>query len=260
MNTLVIFSPRTGSTILNELLAFQQQNVDLDEFLSSSIRLGTQGVFVNNIPTDILDEVRRLNSRYKGYTPHKTNFLPKINEYGYNWSAKCYAYNKDTVKYIIETVVNSETELFFTRRNSLKQQCWSAIMAEVREEEIKNTDTWSLHSSHVHTNKHKYPEIKLTQLDIRKAARTIKSIILSTNMVEELYKEFGGNMMVYEETIKLGDFSLAGISDESIQKYNALRVRMIKPDQILPEKYFSNYDEIDSLIERLIESKQNKVV
>ena len=252
MNTLVIFSPRTGSTILNELLAFQQQNVDLDEFLSSSIRLGTQGVFVNNIPTDILDEVRRLNSRYKGYTPHKTNFLPKINEYGYNWSAKCYAYNKDTVKYIIETVVNSETKLFFTQRNNLKQQCWSAIMAEVREEEIRNNVKLSSHSSHVHTNKHKYPDIKLTRLNIRKAARTIKTIILSANIVQEMYKEFGGTMLVYEETINIGDFSLAGITDESLQKYNALQLRMTKPSQISPEKYFSNYEEIDKLIEELM--------
>ena len=251
MNTLVIFSPRTGSTILNELLAFQHENVDLDEFLSHCIRLGTRGILVNNIPVSILDELRRLNVRYKGFTPHKTNFLSKINLSGYNWSAKCYASNIDTVRYIIETVGNSDTKILFTRRNNLKQQCWSAIMAEAREDELRDSIS-SSYSSHIHTNKHKYPEIKQKQLDIKKAAKTIKTTILSANIVKQLHEEFGGTMMTYEETISINDFSLSGITPETTQKYNELELQMIKPDYIPPEKYFHNYDEIDALIEQTL--------
>jgi len=257
MNTLVIFSPRTGSTILNELLAFQHNNVDLDEFLSSSIRLGTRGVLVNNIPKDIIDELRRLNVRYKNYSPYKTNFLPKINLSGHTWSAKCYAHNIDTVRYIIDTVVNSDTKLLFTKRNNLKQQCWSAIMAEARQTELIINNTLNSYSSHIHTNKHKYPEIKQTKLDTKTASRTIKTIILSANIVDEIYKEFGGIMMPYEETINISDFSLAGVTNETLQEYNNLELKMIKPIKINPEDYFSNYDEIDALVERNINNLNN---
>lgn len=251
MNTLTVFSPRTGSTFTNELLSFKNNNVDLDEFLSSNIRMGTRAMLVENIPSDIIDELRRLRNKYSGYNPHKTKFLHKINEFGYNWSAKCFVNNNlDTAKYLLEELTSGNTGLFYTKRKDVKAQCWSFMMAEHRDKHL--SDDFTKYSSYVHTNNRPYKKIEPSKLDSRVVNRSVSTVVSSRNNVEELYNEFGGTVICYEDTLAKEDYSILGVTQPILDEYRKLRVHMTKPRYVHPSEYFTNWKQVDEMIETLM--------
>lgn len=252
MNTLTVFSPRTGSTIVNELLSFKHNNVDLDEFLSANIRLGTRGIQLENIPPVLLDELRRIRNRYKGYNPHKTNFLHRINELDYVWSAKCFVNNNlDTAKYILEELTSENTGLFYTKRNDVKAQCWSFIMAEYRDRQLTQKNMLK-YSAYIHTNIHPYQKLDPIKLDRKTVTRSVGTIVSSRNNVDLLFSEFGGTSVVYEDTVSKDDYSVLGITPAIFNDYRNLRIHMVKPTYIHPGEYFTNWKEVDDMIESLM--------
>jgi hypothetical protein len=248
MNTITIFSPRTGSTILNEMLSFHRKNIDLDEFVSGSIRNGTLISYVKNIPVSVRNDLMQMLKTNNKFGLDKNN-IDYVLALENSWSAKCIAGYDHLSCYFIETALKQNTELFYTKRRDIKAQCWSMIMAGVRSKQIKDKPNLA----YVSLNVDSYPEIQPVYVDPIAAKTSIENIVSLSKEVNSLYDRFGGTMMVYEDTIDRGDFSLCGISNNSVESYKKLKIRLKRPEPRYPEQHAINWKEIDELIENNIQ-------
>ena len=251
MNTLTIFSPRTGSTILNELLAFHYRNIDLDEFVSGAIRQGTLNGYVKNIPKPVRDDLKNIldSDSSFGLRKPRIDYVLSLKE---SWSAKCIGGSDNKLSgYFIEHALKQGTRIFYTCRRDLKSQCWSMIMAGLRHRHIdsgKITDRMA----YVSVNTIPYPELHPSKIDVEFAKGNIRNIVSTAAEARKLYERFGGTMVVYEDTIQKGDFSICDITEKTVDSYNKLKTRLEKPPQIQPEQYVTNWKEIDELIESMV--------
>ncbi len=247
MNTITIFSPRTGSTILNEMLSFHRKNIDLDEFVSGSIRNGTLTNYVRNIPVSIrndLMQMLKVNNKF-GLDKNKIDYVLALEN---SWSAKCISGYDYLSCYFIETALKQNTELFYTKRRDIKAQCWSMIMAGVRSRQIKDKPSLG----YINLNSDCRLKTQPVYVDPTAAKTSIQNIVSLSKQVDSLYNRFGGTMMVYEDTIYREDFSLCGIDDKSIDSYKKLKLRLERPEPRHPEQHAINWKEIDELIENTI--------
>lgn len=245
MNTLTIFSPRTGSTILNEMLAHKHRNIDLDEFVSGSVRNGTLSSYVKNIPVSVrhnLMQMLKTNSKF-GLDKDKIDYVLSLEN---SWSAKCIAGSDYLSYYFIETALNQNTRLFYTKRKDIKAQCWSMIMAGVRSRQIKS------HLAYISLNSNSYPEIHPVCVDKIAAKKSVENIVFMSKQVDMLCGRFGGTVMIYEDTIYREDFSSCGITDKDVISYKKLKLRLERPHHRNPEQYVTNWKEIDDLIESMV--------
>ena len=236
------------------MLSFHRKNIDLDEFVSGSIRNGTLTNYVKNIPVSIRNDlIQMLNVNNKfGIDKNKIDYVLALEN---SWSAKCIpGYGLGGIadnlsRYFIETALKQNTELFYTKRRDIKAQCWSMIMAGVRSRQTKDKPNLA----YVSLNVDSYPEIQPVYVDPIAAKTSIENIVSLSKEVNSLYDRFGGTMMVYEDTIDRGDFSLCGISNNSVESYKKLKIRLKRPEPRYPEQHAINWKEIDKLIENNIQ-------
>lgn len=251
MNTLTIFSPRTGSTILNELLSFQYKNLDLDEFVSGALRKGTLHEYVRNIPQSVRDEIKQVLKTDASFSlsRRRVDYVLRLE---HNWSAKCLVMKDvELTEYFIQNALKQNTKIFYTCRKDVKAQCWSMIMGRIRSKKIYNAKEKE-RLAYVSTIKYPYPDIVPSAFDGNEAKEIANAIISAGINVKSLYERFGGTLVVYEDTIQKQDFSSCDITEETIRSYSKLKQRLEKPPTILPEQYVTNWKEIDEMIETMV--------
>lgn len=227
------------------MLAYKHRNIDLDEFVSGSMRDGTLSSYVKNIPVSVRNDlIQRIkdNSTF-GLDRSKIDYVLTLEN---SWSAKCIAGNYYLSCYFIEAALEKNTRLFYTKRKDIKAQCWSMIMAGVRSRQIKSN------LAYVSLNLSSYPEIHPVYVDQLAAKKSIENIVFMSKQVDTLCSRFGGTVMNYEDTICREDFSSCGITDEDVESYKKLKLRLERPKDRNPEQYVTNWKEIDDLIESMV--------
>ena len=259
-NSLIFFTPRTGSSILADLLAFKYAAWNLDEILSHQVR----PQIINKLPTSVIDRIKggRFNARerYKGKSSdsfyqlmcgevlRSINFVKQLSNEN-DIVIKCYTYPAALPRRVIELAIDNNFEIYFLHRSNIEEQMYS-IAAAVLKEKHNKTTPWS---AHVHTNKTQLPNTPpqvYSKKQMHTMAYQIGIAIHTWNTLQKVYGHYGVTAC-YEDTIAKNDFSFAKISDSIIDQYK-LQSEYLVPTKDKVENFILNWEELKPIINSYI--------
>lgn len=263
-NVLVVFTPRSGSTIVSDLLAYKYNAINLDEVLDTTIR----GVLYDKIPEDIkaiLKERSLLDPQPNPTTKKERDsyFYDTFNLY-----KKRFEFVKETaqkypivIKYyptamlpgigLVEWAIENDFELYFVSRRSFNKQLYSMLLAEVKTNffkkarkagklEIPGIDGFlnTKGSSNV-----SFPPVNVP---LEQAVEHIVKLTVINNMWKAYVNAYGryGKVMYYEDTIVRGDYSLLGVDNELLQAYGKEEISLRPTHRYNVGDQITNWQEI----------------
>lgn len=256
-NCLILFTPRTGSSILADLLAFKYNAWNLDEILSHQIRPQV----LNKLPPRVVTLLKqgnfnaRVNLNGKGpdefyYEMSKEvirafSFAADLAQYN-DIVLKCYTYPAALPHKILQLAIQHNFEIYFLYRSNKTEQMLSLVTAMAKEK--NNKQPWS---GHIYTNKTKPSDSQPMMYDeksMHNLCYQIGSSIHTWHYLHDNYKQYGVTMC-YEDTIAKGDFTSASISKELFEQY------LEQDEHLIPTRdknLVTNWDKIKPIIENYL--------
>jgi len=271
-NTLVVYTPRSGSTILNDLLAFKYNNLNLDEMTFSVVR----GKFLDRLPPDIREKAITLNREYvhnetTGQPPsvhiddynRRVEYVKSLTDKGV--SVKEWANGKYPCHKYIEWCIDNNYEIYFLYRRNFEAQVYSLVCSSLRNsiysKQMKGKITKYDSVSHAYVQFKDDEQIKLRPCYINKeriidCVNTVMHNIYAWTSYHLLYSKYGKTLQ-FEDSIERHDFSQAGISPEMYYKYNSSPHPVVEFEKNPIGKYIGNWHEAKDYI-KLYESYVEK--
>lgn len=266
-NTLVVYTPRSGSSILNDLLAFKYGNINLDEITFSVVR----GKFLDRLPQDIKEKAITLNREYVETAPESesqlaqgtqiTNYLKRV-EYvksltNLGISIKEWANGKFPAHKYIEWCIDNNYEIYFLYRGSFEAQVYSLMCSALRNsqysKQMRGKITRYDSVSHAYLQFKNGDRVELkpayikTETIVQCISTTISNIYAWTSYHSK-YSKYGVTMK-FEDTVEKHDFSKAGIPPEMYYKYNNTPDPVVEFEKNPIGKYIGNWSEAKDYID-----------
>ena len=238
-NNLVIYTPRTGSTVLTEILSVSGNCTNYNEGIVDCC----EGVDVDLFKEPLHKLIARyviLNERhdFKPYHSEKQkriDYLKRSNGWSIKETSTPFLTNNDFVKYCC----NSENvNVYMVYRRDLTAQLISFFNMVGRNKAIYTNNSDST------------PERKIDDKIIYNKTNTLIQCLVYWRLLYELYKD-KVTLVCYEDVIKPMDFTSLGIEKTVVERYNMMDNHMIPTpyndfDQSNP-KWLSVVDTIKSV-------------
>lgn len=263
-NVLVIFTPRSGSTIISDLLAYKYNAVNLDEMLDSTIR----SVLYNKIPEDIkviLKERSLLENLpdpitnkekhtylYNAFKLHnkRFDFVKEVTQ-KYPIVVKYYPTGPLPGIGIVEWAIENNFELYFVSRKSFKKQLYSILLAQVKTNyyrKAKKAGRQEIQeiNGYINTKGSLNVSFPPANVPLELAIDQIVKLTVIDNMWKAYVNAYGkyGKVMYYEDTIVRGDYSLLDISPDLLQSYAREEISLRPTHRYKVGEQISNWQEI----------------
>lgn len=270
-NALIVFTPRSGSTIVGDLLAYKNNAINLDEILTGGT---VRGLLREKLPTDINNLLmsKGLAKRAAGLQRDENNSdvvkywnnlfdyykdgLEFIKEVGVSYPVvlKYYPIAALPGVKLIEWAINNNFELYFTYRENFEQQLYSMILADVKEkfyDKVKKAGKLTMHKHAGYLNMKGGRRVVFPPVQYTRSEAIHMTVKLSTIGVlwESYVKQYGkyGKVICYEETIAKNDFSVIGITPEEFSQYQAQDKSLRPSFEYELGKQLTNWDEVTEL-------------
>ena len=274
-NALIVLTPRSGSTIASDLLAYKYNAINLDEMLYGSIR----SVLYDKIPEDIklilndqsILEVFRIqdptNKKQRQsfiydnlqYHNKRVDFLKEVCK-KHSVVVKYYPTMMAPGVNIIEWAIKNNFELYFLSRRSFEKQLYSYTLADIKSiffRKAKAAGKLQLNEYAGYLNLKNTPKVVFPPqtFSIERATENIVKLMTINNLWKMYLNAYGkyGKLMYYEDTVAKGNFSQLNISNEMIQAYCG------KEFSLRPSHKYSVGEQIINWQEILEIAKQYKV-
>ncbi len=263
-NVLVVFTPRSGSTIISDLLAYKYNAINLDEMLDSTIR----SVLYDKIPEDIkvILRERSLLEQVPDPTTNKDRY-----SYHYNVFSK---YNKRVefvkevtqkypivIKYyptaslpgigLVEWAIENNFELYFASRRNFKKQLYSLLLAGVKTnfyKKAKRAGKLEIPEINGFLNTKGSLNVSFPSVIVppEQAIEQIVKLTIINNLWKSYVSAYGkyGKVMYYEDTIVKGDYSLLDVSNDLLQAYAKEEISLRPTHRYNVGDQISNWQEI----------------
>lgn len=269
-NALIVFTPRSGSTIVGDLLAYKNNAINLDEIVTGSVR----GPLREKLPTDVnkllmskglakraaalqeeqnsSDVVKYWNNLFD-YYKDGLGFIKEVAA-SYSVVLKYYPIVALPGVKLIEWAIDNNFELYFTYRENFEQQLYSMILADVKEKFYSNAKKAGKLVMHKHAGylnikdgkKVVFPPVQYTRPDAIHMAVKLSSIRVLWESYVKQYSKYG-KLICYEETIAKNDFSVIGVTPEEFNQYQ-IQDKSLRPSfEYELGKQLTNWDEIAEL-------------
>lgn len=227
MNKLVLFTNRSGSTLLCDILAYASGNINLGEGLHSVTRdynFNTK----ENKQTDLYKEfagtnisslhvtTRNRGSDFIEFGKARGERIQRLKTCNDKWIAK---YNVELVvfdKTFIEYCVNSNVKLYMTHRENIVDHFVSRMNAWYRYEIIKHKNEGFIYTNNTPFDTYDSIIVKFDWL--QQCMITFIQQLLLWRTIYEMYKE-NIELVSYENVIKPMSFESIGINSNVIQSY-----------------------------------------
>ena len=265
-NALIVFTPRSGSTIVAELLAYKYGAVNLDELMMSDIR----GVIERKLPNDVRDLINKNKGLSRATELYKSNTSKGLE--------KVYEYNRkrlELVKQInqihpivlktypsiplpgittIEWAIEKNFDIFFLQRRNVINQLYSYFLANTKEEFYKNAkkagkleiEKYAGFLNTKSTPRVVFPQVHLEKNRIIELVAVFNGFVSMHQCLLEKYKKYG-KQVYYEDTIVRNDFSPFGITQNIVDEYVKHPLAIQSTYEYTVGSQFLNWDEVVSI-------------
>jgi len=259
-NSLILFTPRTGSSILADLLAFKYGAWNVDEILAHQVR----PQILKKLPPEIIAKIKQgsFNARERIQDKRPEEFYYAMsNEILRSFAfvkelmkendvvIKCYTYPAALPQKVIQFAIENKFEIYFLYRKNKEEQLRSIVTAMIKEKH-GNQKPWS---GHIYTNTSEpidiAPQVYNEKL-MHNMAFQIGTSIHTWYCLNQAYKHHGITMC-YEDTIAKGDFTTASISNDLFMQYQQQNEFLV-PTKNKLTNLISNWDELKPIINNYI--------
>lgn len=263
-SSLIIFTPRSGSTIAAELLAYKHKAINLDEMITGQIR----GVLLNKLSQDIkrlIYDSRVLNQDVNYlFKDGEENIVDVYNIYKKRFNLAKQIHNKHSIvfKYfpyfslpavkILDWAKDNNFEIYFLTRKSGEDQLYSYLLAHAKERFYKNArqaGKLDMPNYAGFLNVKSSPRVEFPPISFgEESALTLISVLCGINNTWTAYynkfKDYG-KLVYYEDSIGKGNFTDFGITPNMYSKYSA------QPNSIRPTHEYTVGSQISNWNEML---------
>lgn len=261
---MVVFTPRSGSTIVSDLLAYKYNAINLDEMLFTSIR----SVLYDKIPEDIktaLNE-RSLLEQVPDPTTSKekhTYLYNVFNQYNkrFDFVKEVVQKHPIVIKYyptapmpgigIVEWAIENNFELYFISRKNFKKQLYSYMLAEAKTNFYRGAKKAGRLeipelAGYLNTKGGLNVSFPPVNVPMEQAIEQIVKLTAINSMWRVYANAYGkhGKVMYYEDTIVRGDYSQLDISDDLLQAYAKEKTSLRPTHRYNVGEQISNWQEI----------------
>lgn len=235
-NVLVVFVPRSGSTIIGDLLAYKYGGVNFDEILQGGIREALK----KKLPEDI-KKIIKINNIYARRQKTFDGSLSKrqITVMDFEIYQTCFAMIKHCVKKypvivkwypnafpgkdFIEWAIENKFEIYFVGRRNYEDQVYSYLLARHKRLFYKKiTDnSEDLDLAFMNSNNFKQLKFEPSEISLPEALdylTILHSIQLSWHAITKIYGHYG-KIIYYEDYIAKEDFHEIGVDNEMYLNY-----------------------------------------
>lgn len=224
MNNLILFTVRSGSTVLSDIVSYADGSINLGEShsLARSYVYNTtehkNTELYKLMSTNITLSHHNTNTRgsdHIGFLKAKNQRLKLISESDMPWTIKENT-EKLTMSYqFIEHCVNSNANIYMTHRRDIVQQFISNINARYRAEVIKNNKDF------IFTNNDVPPDYNDMHIKFQWLHMYTNVFIEQLMLWRIIYDRFKPHIKLvsYEDEIKPMNFSNIGIGSDIVEKY-----------------------------------------
>lgn len=229
MSNLVLFTNRTGSTLLSDILAYNDRSVNLGEGLHSIARQYNYNPeenrqtelykhFMQSSMTAQFHNQKTRGSDHIGFFKAKNARINILKNTDYQWTVKenleKLTLDINFIDYCIENNIN----VYATHRYDVVSQFLSKINARYRLEIAKLTTN---ESQFIYTNQDSTPhylEIKIPFTWLHMYVNVFIEQLLMWRVIYERYKN-NIKLVSYEDVIRPMDFTSLGISKQTVDNY-----------------------------------------
>jgi len=220
---LVMFTPRTGSTFLSEVIAHQYGFHQYGEswhmpwhgkykLINDISMLAQREYFIDSF-SNTIDFLTELDNR----CDHLTNTE--------NWVAKAsVAFGVKIRPFIDHLIASGNTTIWLPYRKDIHKQFLSHINAIYRIKVLK--ETGFIHRKIGRHPYSKYTEINMSAEDVISKLKIMIMLLSCWRNVYDAYKD-KVTLVCYEDHIITNDLSKFGIDNESIKTYNAGKLSLM---------------------------------
>lgn len=230
-NALIIFTPRSGSTIVSDLLSFKYNGVNLDEIFQGTVREPLK----TKLPQDIrkLIEINKINERRRqqsrkdqrdkynlqNFTIHETCLaLVKHCITKYPTIIKLYpTYKSFPGKALVEWAIDNNFEVYFTTRRNYEDQLYSYLLALQKARSFKE----DVDQAFLNTNsskERKFEPIAIPPPKVFDSLMTMYNIQMHWYAMSKMYGNYG-KVIYYEDHLAEGRFHEIGVDQEMYNNY-----------------------------------------
>jgi len=239
-NSLIVFTPRSGSTIAAELLAYKNKAINLDEFMAGNIR---KPLF-KRLPNDVASAI----TNDKVLNDHCVEMQTQMSE-GEKLLLNFHLYEKRfeavkrlheerpiVIKYwpaiglpgvkFIEWTIENGYDVYFTKRRCIEDQLYSYLLADVKETFYRSAvraGKLNIEMGAGFINTKSTPNVVFPPVALRDDTIISRvTDVLSLNLLfTSYYNKFKDHakLIVYEDSIVKNNFMQFGISDNLASSY-----------------------------------------
>lgn len=263
-NALIIFTPRSGSTIAAELLAHKHRAINLDEFMTGDIRPAIR----NKLPVkfiEAVDNFRSINPKLSDKKEVNMNQMQKlvyafeVYQERFKFITQLNQYNNIVLKYypsfgspgvkLTQWAIDNNFELYFVKRRCIEEQLYSCLLADSKENFYKaakaagrlQIPTGAGFINTKSTPRVVFPPVELTDEVILARICDIQAINSSFESYYTKFKDYG-TLAVYEDTIVKEDFSQFNISSDVVAEYRSKPGTLTPTHEYVVGSQITNWD------------------
>ena len=258
-STLTFFTPRSGSTYINDLLSIQNGNLNLDEFLHSKLR----GNFFNRLPRQVANIIAPINDKTLTRTTRES------------WLAASKLYNEkvDIVKLInkqygvslkevsqhairnldglFNYCIDNNFKIIFVYRENIYDQVYSFLCSRIRHEMAK---TRNIPDDTCYLNFKNSPQVfgqVRVKFDMDHALINLSNIVKMSETWLAHYSKYKkhATLVSYEQIVVNKQYKALDISDNIVDNYQKLNDSVIPFDIGTTGSMIANWDDIRPYID-----------
>lgn len=226
-NALIVFTPRSGSTVAGDVLAYKYNALYLDELTTGNIR----SPFFEKLPGNVQLKLKQLNL-VRNNTRTAPNWSTIYQKYKLSSSfiEHLHKTNSVVLKYFpnsiipgtrtIQWAIDNNFELYFVTRRNFQQQLYSYLLAEHRQLVYKQTNNNK--EAFVNTKSSPVYQHKPSKMGAQQALALITTLCNSLSLWESYRTKFGyySKTVLYEDNLANNNLCEFGISEDLFNSYN----------------------------------------
>lgn len=262
-SSLIVFTPRSGSTIVAELLAYKHNSINLDEILTGRIR----GVLRNKLHPDAEQLLSTTQSDdllvTHGYLNTQQGSIEDYNICNKRFEASklIYSTNNIVLKYypnfhtpgvkIVQWAIDNNFEIYFLTRKSPEEQLYSYVLAHAKENfyrAAQRAGRLSMHHYAGFLNIKNAPRVVFppTTVEKKHALDIVCTLCSINNAWQAYYNRFKhcGKLVYYEDSILKKDFSDFGVSAKIYNQYSSQQLSVQPSHEYNMGSQITNWDEL----------------
>lgn len=238
MSNLILFTNRSGSTLLTDLLSYSQRTVNLGEGLHSLVRpynfnndQQKQSPLYDEFSSSLTARYHNVKTKafdHVGFFKAKSKRIDILKQSSEQWTIK-ENLEKQTMDFsFIEYCIDNGIDVYLTHRRNLTEQFISKINARYRLE-IANMRADSQASQFIYTNQDGYVKYDSMRIPFHWLHMYTNIFIGQLFMWRVVYDRFKPNIKVvsYEDNIKPLQLEKFGVTKQHIDDYQKEKVHLV---------------------------------